>query len=84
MAIADQIPGVTSTAVERLREINTKLRLELAQIQARRSGSYRLRQSDVIDIGKAWREIHDGEVEYGLRRLEEILNELDPRWLEMT
>ncbi len=84
MSIAAQIPEVTSDALERLRAINTKLRLELEQMRARRSGSYRLRYSDVIDLGQAWREIDDGQVKYGLWRLECVLDELEPRWREMT
>lgn len=70
-------------AVALLKREKAKLQSQLDDVISRRSGSYRLRMSDVADIGRAYLEIERGEIGYGLRRLEAVLEELDPRWRTM-
>lgn len=70
-------------ALALLKQEKSKLQRELDDVKSRRSGSYRLRMSDVADLGRAHREIERGEIGYGLRRLEDVLECLDPRWREL-
>ena len=71
-----------SDATKAMQEVIRSLKEELARLRAIKSGSYRLRMADVADLGKAYQEIAAGDA-YGLRRLEDILESLDPRWRDL-
>ncbi len=73
-----------SDATQAMQEVIRSLKAELSRLRAIKSGSYRLRMADVADLGKAHQEIDGGDVSYGLRRLEAVLEDLDPRWRELS
>ena len=73
-------PLDTEKLVPLLKEDNRKLRQELADRKARQMGTYRLGMPDIVDLGRVYRAIEGGDVVYGLRHLEAILDDLDPRW----
>jgi hypothetical protein len=71
------------SVISELKQINANLKREITELRSKRTGSYRLRMADVSDLGKAYIEIESGEQRHGLKILEDVLENLDPRWRSM-
>ena len=48
----------------------------------RPTNGYRLDQEDICDLASAFRAIQHGDKQRGMRALEDILDDIEPRWRE--
>lgn len=72
-----QLDDFSKLVVYRQAEVG-QLRAKLAK----RTDDYRLRDSDILELARAADEIRRGD-SFGIRRLEEFMDSLEPRWRAM-
>jgi hypothetical protein len=66
--------------VEELDWLVVQQNAKIQDLAARKNGTYSLRASDIQEFAKAAREIADGDVSYGLKRMTDMLDEIDAQW----
>jgi hypothetical protein len=72
-----QLADADKLVIYRQAEVG-QLKAKLAQ----RTDDYRLRDADILELARAACEIRQGDA-FGLRRLEEFMDSLEPRWRSM-
>ncbi len=70
----------TEEIIAKLKSENIRLRRRLDALRHRQSGTYNFRWIEVRDMSRGTQAIEQGDSEYGLRLLADVLDDLHPEW----
>jgi hypothetical protein len=56
----------------------------IGNLRSRKNGTYNLRHDDMSQIARAIHEICRGEIQIGLRRLEDLMEDVEPNYRELV
>ncbi len=70
----------TEEIIRKLKSENIRLRRRLDALRHRQSGTYNFRWIEVRDMSRGTQAIEQGDSEYGLRLLSDVLDDLHPEW----